>query len=539
MVNCAKCGKKIGFFQAKHDYTDENGNSIKYCSDCNSKYEEQENKKRLHDYTDENGNSIKYCSNCNSEYEKKENEKRLSAIKPILKKYFDKFDKCDVVHLVSIGRLYSANDIFEKFENESLENVKQHFITTYSYVQEAIDRGNYDDLDGYMNLKKICEITFDFLNDLEKILKLFNKKEIDTNYPELIELFHELVDEPIHQKDEQISKAEHKRISNKLKKNISVRNVIKEFMKSPLNPEVDVEITELLLKKFNLDFNEDELPQLIQELNEEVDLENFEENLGETNKEFHLPDYDGLNGHQFESFLTKVFEALDYVTVNTKLSGDQGADLIIMKDGEKTVVQAKKYSGKVSNKAIQEVVSAKAHYKCKNAMVVTTGEFTKSAVQLAISNNVELWDKTKLEKVIAQINNSSKKSIKSSQSVTLNENSFPVSCPYCSSGFNLSLDDVPSIGEQTEIECPECGMSLSIKIPEQCYTCVGCKKEFETLKEKIKHSKKCEKAKERQFNCKHCKKEFTLDDDELKEFKNKGTLKVECPDCKKSHILKR
>lgn len=506
MVNCAKCGKKIGFFQAKHDYTDENGNSIKYCSDCNSKYEEQENKKRL------------------------------SEIKPILERYFE---KCDVMKKVAIGRLYSEKEIFEKFEDDSLENVKQYFVTTYSNVQGAIDSGNYDDLDNYMNLKKLCEISFDFLNGLEKMLKLFNKKEIDTDYPELIELFHELVDQTIHQENEQILKPEHKRISNKLKKNISVKNVIKEFMKSPLNPEVDVEITKLLLKKFNLDFDEDELPQLIEELNEEVDLENFEENLGEANKQFHLPDYNDLNGHQFESFLTKVFEALDYVTVNTKLSGDQGADLIIMKDGEKTVVQAKKYSGKVSNKAIQEVVTAKKHYKCKNSMVVTTGEFTKSAIQLAISNNVELWDKTKLEKVISQINNSSSKNIKSSQSVTLNENSFPVSCPYCNSGFNLSLDDVPSMGEQTEIECPECGMSLSIQIPEQFYTCVGCKKEFETVKERIKHSKKCEKVKERQFNCKHCKKEFTLDDDELKEFKNKGTLEVECPVCKKSNILKR
>jgi HJR/Mrr/RecB family endonuclease len=75
---------------------------------------------------------------------------------------------------------------------------------------------------------------------------------------------------------------------------------------------------------------------------------------------------------------------------------------------EKTVVQAKKYSGSVTNKAIQEIVASKKHYGAEKAMVVTTGMFTKSAIELAKSNKVELWDKNRLNEIISNINKTSR-----------------------------------------------------------------------------------------------------------------------------------
>ena len=91
---------------------------------------------------------------------------------------------------------------------------------------------------------------------------------------------------------------------------------------------------------------------------------------------------------------------MGYSAIKTPKSSDQGADLIISKDGEKTVVQAKRYSGKVSNKAIQEIVASKKYYNVKRALVVTTGEYTKSAFNLAQANDVELWDRTKLDSLL-------------------------------------------------------------------------------------------------------------------------------------------
>jgi len=86
-----------------------------------------------------------------------------------------------------------------------------------------------------------------------------------------------------------------------------------------------------------------------------------------------------------------------------KVTGDQGADLILSKDGEKIVVQAKKYAGKVSNKAVQEIAAAKKYYNADRAMVVTNSAFTKSAIELAFSNDVELWDGRKLKTIIEDL----------------------------------------------------------------------------------------------------------------------------------------
>lgn len=84
---------------------------------------------------------------------------------------------------------------------------------------------------------------------------------------------------------------------------------------------------------------------------------------------------------------------MGYYVEPTKITGDQGADLVIKKIGIRTVIQAKRYSGSVGNSAIQQVVAAMKHYNCKQAIVITTGIFTQSALNLAKSNDVELWDR--------------------------------------------------------------------------------------------------------------------------------------------------
>lgn len=107
-----------------------------------------------------------------------------------------------------------------------------------------------------------------------------------------------------------------------------------------------------------------------------------------------------MAGLEFERFLGDLFNKMGYKVTQTKLSGDQGADLIVERFGEKIVVQAKRYSETVGNKAIQEVVAAKNHYKCNKALVITSSNFTKSAIQLAKSNEVELWDGNKINELM-------------------------------------------------------------------------------------------------------------------------------------------
>lgn len=142
------------------------------------------------------------------------------------------------------------------------------------------------------------------------------------------------------------------------------------------------------------------LKPLAERRKEKLEIESYERKLSSGKLSEQKIDFLSMSGHQFEFFLGDLFKKMGYKVVNTKLSGDQGADLIIEKFGEKIAVQAKNYNQPVSNGAVQEAVASKSHYNCQNAMVVTTNGYTKSAISLAKSNNVELWDKEKLLKEI-------------------------------------------------------------------------------------------------------------------------------------------
>ena len=77
----------------------------------------------------------------------------------------------------------------------------------------------------------------------------------------------------------------------------------------------------------------------------------------------------------------------------TKKSGDQGIDIIAYKDGLKYGIQCKYYKGSVPNKAVQEAYSGSKYYNCNVAMVMTTGQFTKQAIELARALGVKLFQK--------------------------------------------------------------------------------------------------------------------------------------------------
>jgi restriction system protein len=115
-----------------------------------------------------------------------------------------------------------------------------------------------------------------------------------------------------------------------------------------------------------------------------------------------LAKIDGMDGYEFERFLKPVFERLGYSVIHTPLSGDQGADLILSRDRGRIAVQVKRYSSKVSNKAVQEVVASKALYKCTEGLVVTNNYFTNSAIELAKANGIGLIDRDELKRIITK-----------------------------------------------------------------------------------------------------------------------------------------
>lgn len=104
-----------------------------------------------------------------------------------------------------------------------------------------------------------------------------------------------------------------------------------------------------------------------------------------------------LRGEEFEALLINKFNELGFKTIDTPKTGDYGADIIIETESEtRIVVQCKRFKSKVNLKAVQEVVGAIAHYSGDIGLVITNSTYLNSAIKLAESNDIELWDNFKL-----------------------------------------------------------------------------------------------------------------------------------------------
>ena len=106
-----------------------------------------------------------------------------------------------------------------------------------------------------------------------------------------------------------------------------------------------------------------------------------------------IADIDLMSGAEFEEFLYNYFNDIWYKFEQTKATGDQGVDLIAVKEIAKIAIQAKCYSQPVGNHAIMEVFAGAKFYNATKCRVITNSTFTKSAIELARSNGVILWDR--------------------------------------------------------------------------------------------------------------------------------------------------
>jgi len=111
-----------------------------------------------------------------------------------------------------------------------------------------------------------------------------------------------------------------------------------------------------------------------------------------------ISDCDKMSPDDFEIFMKKVYEKIGYENVvRTPHTGDHGADLVMEKsNGEKTVVQTKRWKARITNDSVQEVLGAMAWYDAQNGIVVGTTGFTNSARQEAAKSGIELIDRVRL-----------------------------------------------------------------------------------------------------------------------------------------------
>jgi restriction system protein len=119
-------------------------------------------------------------------------------------------------------------------------------------------------------------------------------------------------------------------------------------------------------------------------------------------KNYKLKNYgynEKMDGFEFEIFCAEKLENEGWLVKKTKNGADQGVDLIIEKGTRKIAVQCKKYARPIGNKAVQEVKSGIEHYHLNEGIVLVNNSFTKSAKELAKSNNIGLFHYLETEKI--------------------------------------------------------------------------------------------------------------------------------------------
>ena len=101
-----------------------------------------------------------------------------------------------------------------------------------------------------------------------------------------------------------------------------------------------------------------------------------------------------MTGLEFEGYCGKYLLTHGFHDVHTTPpSGDYGADLVAKDtNGVTWVFQCKRYKSKVGNGCVQEVVAAKKHYGASKAAVMTNSQLTQKARELAIENEVILFE---------------------------------------------------------------------------------------------------------------------------------------------------
>lgn len=113
------------------------------------------------------------------------------------------------------------------------------------------------------------------------------------------------------------------------------------------------------------------------------------------------PNYDYMEGHEFEHFCAEILEKNGFVNVKvTQGSGDDGIDVLAEKDDITYGIQCKCYSSNIGNSAIQQAYSGIQMYKCDIGVVLTNRYFTESAKKTAQATKIKLWDRDKLDNLI-------------------------------------------------------------------------------------------------------------------------------------------
>lgn len=87
-----------------------------------------------------------------------------------------------------------------------------------------------------------------------------------------------------------------------------------------------------------------------------------------------------LSPRAFEELVVELYTALGHNARRTRATGDHGVDVVVKaKNGEKWVVQCKRWRGNVGEPIIRDFYGVMHHEKADKGMIITAGDFTQQA----------------------------------------------------------------------------------------------------------------------------------------------------------------
>lgn len=108
----------------------------------------------------------------------------------------------------------------------------------------------------------------------------------------------------------------------------------------------------------------------------------------------------GMEGFEYEAYVSRILTEQGWKVWNKGDSGDQGVDVVAEGFGVIVAIQCKRYQGSVGNSAVQEIYAGRLIIDARaRAAVCTNAEYTRSAKQLAAATGVLLLHHDDLPKL--------------------------------------------------------------------------------------------------------------------------------------------
>jgi restriction system protein len=116
------------------------------------------------------------------------------------------------------------------------------------------------------------------------------------------------------------------------------------------------------------------------------------------------------DGVGYEQYCGRLLADNGWKVTFTKISGDQGVDIIGEHRGNVFVFQCKRVSRALGNKAVQEVVAGRKFYRAHVGVVVSNADYTSAAKSLAAVNGIILLHHSDLPRLDSELKASDRRS---------------------------------------------------------------------------------------------------------------------------------